>query len=303
MGNRNKFTALALLLCLCLCGCTGKQETYTAAQQYTAELSLPQEHPEPGYEQFPVYFDGLLMDQGCIRDGEMYLSPGAICSYLHIYWSWQGDEAAFTLTLSGTDFTGSRSMEYLTGNGRYFYAPQGWFIAGGQLYLPYDLLSRFLCLDTEIEKGEQAMYVSTLNARIIPGGEDYYDLNYPSEELFWLSQIIYAESWQQPLAGQIGVGNVVMNRVDSPDFPATIFDVIFDMDHNIIQFEPISNGSVYATPDEMARIAACLCLDGYNTVGDSLYFVNPAYGSGWFDSSLDLTIAIGDHNFYSVRGA
>ncbi|MEI3102536.1 MAG: cell wall hydrolase, partial [Oscillospiraceae bacterium] len=70
-----------------------------------------------------------------------------------------------------------------------------------------------------------------------PRREDYYELNYPSEELFWLSQIIHAEAWQQPLAGQIGVGNVVMNRVNSPDFPSTVFDVIFDMDHNIVQFE------------------------------------------------------------------
>ena len=264
---------LAALLCPWLLGCSRQPVADGGPEPELRELSLPKEHTDPGYEQFPVYFDGLLMDQGCIRDGELYISPGEICAYLDIAWSWKGDDKSFTLSLSDTDFTGSSDMEYLSGNGRYFYAPQG-------------------CL-----------YISTLNARIIPGGEDYYELNYPSEELFWLSQIIHAEAWQQPLAGQIGVGNVVLNRVDSPDFPDTVFDVIFDMDHNIVQFEPISNGSVYSQPDEMARIAACLCLDGYNTVGDSLYFVNPSYGSGWFDSSLDLTVTIGDHNFYSVRGA
>lgn len=302
MKRRYKLAALALALCLGLSGCTSGQAADDAGVPFTSELSLPARHPDPSYEQFPVYFDGLLMDQGCIRDGELYLNPAAICGYLDMDWSWQGDEDNFSLILDGTEFTGSSSQEYLSGNGRYFYAPQGWFTAGGQLYLPYDLLGRFLCLDIETGR-EQRMDISTLNARLIPGGEDYYELNYPSEDLFWLSQIIHAESWQQPLAGQIGVGNVVMNRVESPDFPVTIFDVIFDMDHDIIQFEPISNGSVYSQPDEMARIAACLCLDGYNTVGDSLYFVNPDYGSGWFDSSLDLTVTIGDHNFYSVRGA
>ena len=304
MRLRHKAAAaalLAILLCPWLWGCR-QQEPDNTPDPAAQELSLPREHPEPGYEQFPVYFDGLLMDQGCVRDGELYLSPGEICSYLDMDWSWKGDEGSFTLSLAGTDFTGSSDVEYLSGNGRYFYAPQGWFTAGDKLYLPYDLLCRFLCLDAELE-ADGGLYISRLNARLIPGGEDYYDLNYPSEELFWLSQIIHAEAWQQPLAGQIGVGNVVMNRVDSPDFPGTVFDVIFDMDHNIIQFEPISNGSVYSQPDEMARIAACLCLDGYNTVGDSLYFVNPSYGSGWFDSSLDLTVTIGDHNFYSVRGA
>lgn len=294
--------AAAALLSCWLCGCR-RQEPEASSSPAPQELSLPTERPSPGYREFPVYFDGLLMDQGCIRDGEMYLSPGEICSYLGIAWSWNGDESAFTISLDGTEFGGSREDGYLSGNGRYFYAPEGWFTAGDKLYLSYELLCRFLCLDVQPEEGSDALYLSTLNARVIPGGEDYYELYFPSEELFWLSQIIHAEAWQQPLAGQIGVGNVVLNRVDSPDFPSTVFDVIFDMDHNIIQFEPISNGSVYSQPDEMARIAACLCLEGYNTVGDSLYFVNPAFGSGWFDSSLDLTVTIGDHNFYSVRGA
>lgn len=294
---------MLILLCLSLSACSSGKPPDTSPSPSPAPLSLRQEHPQPGYEQFPVYIDSLLMDQGCIRNGELYLNPGIVCELLDIDWSWQGTDDEFLLILDGVEFSGSSSDEYLTGNGRYFYAPQGWFSSQGQIYIPYDLLGRFLCLDISVREGEQAMDISTLNARLIPGGEDYYDLNYPNEELFWLSQIIHAEAWQQPLAGQIGVGNVVMNRVDSPDFPPTIFDVIFDMDHNIVQFEPISNGSVYSQPDEMARIAACLCLDGYNTVGDSLYFVNPSYGSGWFDSSLDLTVTIGDHNFYSVRGA
>ena len=302
MHPRTKLLVPLLLLCLLLCGCAGQQVTTPAPSAQPQLLSLPQPGQRPDGEQLPVYMDGLLLDRACRKDGVLYLSPAAVCNWLEIPCAWQGDEAAFTLTLRGTDFTGDSSREYLSGNGRYFYAPEGWFTAAGQLYLPCDLLCRILCLDASLSEDGSRLEISTLNARVIPGGEDYYELNYPSEDLFWLTQIIYAESWQQPLAGQIGVGNVVLNRVNSPDFPSTVFDVIFDMEHNI-QFEPITNGSVYAQPDEQSRIAACLCLDGYNTVGDSLYFVNPAYGSGWFDSTLDLTVTIGGHNFYSVRGA
>ena len=302
MHPRTKLLVPLLLLYLLLCGCARQQASAPAPSVEVQLLHLPQPGQKPPYEQLPVYIDGLLMDRACRKDGNLYLSPTAVCNWLEFSNSWQGDETAFTLTLQGVDFTGYSAMEYLSGNGRYFYAPDGWFTACGQLYLPCDLLCRLLCLDASLSGDGSRLDISTRNARVIPGGEDYYDLNYPSEDLFWLTQIIYAESWQQPLAGQIGVGNVVLNRVDSPDFPSTVFDVIFDMEHNI-QFEPITNGSVYATPDEQSRIAACLCLDGYNTVGDSLYFVNPAYGSGWFDATLDLTITIGGHNFYSVRGA
>lgn len=299
MGLPNKLAPL--LLCLLLTGCSSGQPVQPGSPtESPAVLTAPSRLSD--YEHCPVYADGLLTDRALVKDGELYLSPEALCSRLDVRFSWQGDENSLKLSLDGTEFSGDSSREYISGNGRYFYAPQGWFFAEDKLYLPCDLFCRFLCLDYSAAGDLSRLDISCLNARVIPGGEDYYELNYPSEDLFWLSQIIYAESWQQPLAGQIGVGNVVMNRVSSPDFPGTVFDVIFDMEHNI-QFEPISNGSVYAQPDQLSRIAACLCLDGYNTVGDSLYFVNPAYGSSWFDSTLDLTVTIGGHNFYSVRGA
>lgn len=43
--------------------------------------------------------------------------------------------------------------------------------------------------------------------------------------------------------------------------------------------DPAADGSVLGEPDERSVIAACLCLEGYNTVGESLYFVNPDRGT------------------------
>jgi N-acetylmuramoyl-L-alanine amidase len=293
MRRPNKLLLLTLIVSLCL---AGYSQEASAAQ--TETLSLQGQHLATPYTQVPIYIDGLLMDKACLKDGELYFSPAVICSWLDIDWSWQGDENNFTLTLDGIDFTGDSSMNYLTGNGRYFYAPQGWFVANDRLYLPYDLLCRYLCLDAYVAEDYSSLSLSTLNAQIIPGGDDYYELNYSNDDIFWMSQIIHAESWQQPMAGQIGVGNVVLNRVAAEQYPDTIFDVIFDM-QGVVQFEPVTNGSVYSTPDEQSIIAAYLCMDGYNTVGDSLYFVNPTYGSDWFDSSLKFNLSIGDHNFYT----
>ena len=91
--------------------------------------------------------------------------------------------------------------------------------------------------------------------------------------MYWLSRIICAEAGGESLAGQVAVGNVVLNRVDSDEFPNTIHEVIFDRKH-AVQFEPVSNGTVYNEPTETSVQAAKLALQGVNTAGKSLYFFN-----------------------------
>ena len=46
------------------------------------------------------------------------------------------------------------------------------------------------------------------------------------EELYCLSKNIYFESRNQPTLGQIAVGQVTMNRVNSPRFPNTVCGVV-----------------------------------------------------------------------------
>lgn len=55
-----------------------------------------------------------------------------------------------------------------------------------------------------------------------------------------MSSIIYAEAGNQCYAGQLAVGIIIMNRVDSKDFPNTINKVIYQKN----QFGPVSNGSL-----------------------------------------------------------
>ncbi len=94
---------------------------------------------------------------------------------------------------------------------------------------------------------------------------------YQADVVYWLSRIIYAESGNQPLDGKIAVGNVVLNRVASPRFPNSVYEVIFQRN----QFTPAANGSINRTPSAESVVAAKLCLDGANTAGSALYFVNP----------------------------
>ena len=172
-------------------------------------------------------------------------------------------------------------------------------LENGRLYLSEDVIERVFGVKVTVFGDPQQVDISTDGISIISGGANYYDVNFSSEELFWLPRIIYAETRGQALAGLIGVGNVVHNRVAHEGFPDTVFEVIFDNKH-AIQFTPAATGAVLGDPDERSVVAAYLCLEGYNTVGNSLYFVNPKKAnSEWFEEELQFVCSIGDHDFYA----
>ena len=248
-------------------------------------------------QSMPVYIDGLLSARAEILGETIFLPPEAVCAVAGLSMSWSEDNGTLTLSVPGAVLTGHRGDGYFEADGRYIYAPDGWLIRGDVLYLPSDAVERLFGVKVNVSAKRDRLELSTEKLSVISGGANYYELNYDAEMLYWLPQIINAEAKFEPLAGQIGVGSVVMNRLSSPDFPDTIFEVIYDTEHTV-QFEPISTGGIYQEPTEQATIAAYLCLEGYNTVGDCLYFVNPEFGSGWFDSSLELVETIGHHNFY-----
>lgn len=124
--------------------------------------------------------------------------------------------------------------------------------------------------------------------------------SYDPDELYWLSRIISAESQGEPWEGKLAVGHVVLNRVSHPDFPNTIYGVIFD-DRWGGQFEPVRNGTIYLTPtEESVRAAmACLSQSAQNPVGDSLYFLAPSLTNNhWTMENRDYVTTIGTHWFY-----
>ena len=272
--------ALALLLALCLL-CPGLAATAD----------------DGGAQSVPVYIDRLLSARAYVSAEVVFLPPEAVCAAARLSMSWSEDNGTLTLSVPGAVLTGHKDDGYFEADGRYIYAPDGWLVKGDVLYLSSDAVERLFGVKINVSEKRDRLELSTDKLAVISGGANYYELNYDAELLYWLPQIINAEAKFEPLAGQIGVGNVVMNRLRSPDFPDTIFEVIYDTEHTV-QFEPISTGGIFQEPTEQATIAAYLCLEGYSTVGGSLYFVNPEFGSGWFDSSLELVETIGHHNFY-----
>lgn len=122
---------------------------------------------------------------------------------------------------------------------------------------------------------------------------------YTEEDFYWLCRIISAESKGESLVGQIAVGNVICNRVASDQFPDTIKEVVFDRKDGV-QFDPVSNQTIYLEPTEQSILAAQLALAGVDVAGESLYFFNPAFSQGlWVRSNRTYCTTIGCHMFYN----
>jgi N-acetylmuramoyl-L-alanine amidase len=120
------------------------------------------------------------------------------------------------------------------------------------------------------------------------------------EDIYWLARIIEAEAGAEPYLGKVAVGNVIMNRVKSPNFANTVKAVIFEDYHGIPQFSPVTDGTIYNTPSTASNQAAQEAYNGAKPVGSALYFFNPAKAEGgWIVKNRQYITTIGNHSFYN----
>lgn len=246
-----------------------------------------------------VYLDGLLRGRAYLDNGKIYLSMESVSDFYSLGISAVFKDGELYFTGPNFDMYVNSDAGYTRVNGRYLYTPDGYFRSGGQIYLPLEVLARIFGFEYSVPEDDQPrVELQRGELNVLQGGDNYYDINFVSEDIFWLSRIIRAEAQNEPLSCMIGVGNVVLNRVASDEYPDNVFDVIFDEKYGQ-QFEPVGNGTVYADPTEEAIIATYLVLEGYNTVGGSMYFLNPHLADDtWFRTDLQFCCTLGLMDFY-----
>ena len=252
----------------------------------------------PGFPEVRVYMLSRLAGRACLIHDEVYMSLGEISALYDLDLDIQVSSSGFTALTEGLEMSAEAEAEYMLANHRYLFLPDSYFPFGDDVYLPLDAIRRIFGIDAELV-GEDRIDISTRQCRFITGSEDYYKLNMSAEYQYWLPRIIAIETVDEPMAGKIGVGNVILNRVKSPRYPDTIYRVLYD-NNTGVQFAPATTGALKAKlEDEESRIAACLIYEGYNTVGDSLFFANPENnGDYWFRTNCILVVTIGRHEFF-----
>ena len=226
-------------------------------------------------------------------DGTAYvvLSAGAKALDSTATFSWDAGSQTATVTTGKLTLTAKVGELYLVANGRYLYIPQTVRLLDGQVAVPLTVLAKAFDAQVSWEASTGITRVTTGSGALM-SGEQYYNQN----DLFWLSRLITAESGNQPLEGQMAVGNVVLNRVRSSRFPNTVEGVIAQKN----QFTTYNSGRLAnRTPNASSVIAAKLVLDGgvVEETEGALYFDSAA--SSWASRNRTCIAVIGGHKFYA----
>jgi len=266
---------LALSLCLALFVCAAGP-AYAAEE---AESSVPQ-----------IYIDGALYENPytTVINEVTYISLVNVIQLMRpqasIVWEDGGPKARD----EGLELSARPGDLYLYANGRYLYIPgrvQTATAPDGTLatLVPVRVLAKALGASVDWDGTVQ---ITSEGEALVPGDE-FYD----QDAIYLLSHIIYSESGNQPLEGKIAVGNVLLNRVNHPSFPSTLYDVVYQPG----QFYPA--GAMQKTPNASSVLASKLCLEGAVIVPNAYWF-NGVGKPCWASQHKTCVAVIGGHAFY-----
>ncbi len=147
-------------------------------------------------------------------------------------------------------------------------------LVNGRTMVPIRFVSENL--DCDVKWDELTYSVSIYKEGVVIPEELIENRWYTDEDLLWLARIVHVEVKGLSVNGKVGVANVVLNRVKSPEFPNTVYDVIFASG----QFPPVKKASFKElVPSKECFIAAKMALNGINNVENCLFFNNVPFKS------------------------
>jgi len=134
------------------------------------------------------------------------------------------------------------------------------------------------------------------------------DKTVDKKELDCMASNIYFEASTQERIGKIGVAQVTMNRVRSPEFPNSVCEVVFQGPKNkkhkhLCQFSWYCDGK----PDiirskrmwrECIYIAKYVMLGGVPDITKKSTHYHADYVRPWWAKKMEKTVKLGDHIFY-----
>lgn len=123
------------------------------------------------------------------------------------------------------------------------------------------------------------------------------EITLDEEEAYLLAKIAMAEAEGEDTEGKALVMLTVLNRVESDQFPDTIYDVIFEKD----AFTPTQNGRFdKVEPDDDCWKALWLIqVEHWDESQGALYFERNTIEATWHSRNLNRLFTHGNHTFYT----
>ena len=190
------------------------------------------------------------------------------------YWALRNFQQDYGLDVDG--IAGAKTKTTLANNSQY---NREWVmeqINKGTRFTHYGGQS----LENQVQQG-------TKNSQVqLPG-------KYSEQDLQLMANAVYGEARGEPYEGQVAVAAVILNRLESPDFPNSISGIIFQPR----AFTAVADGQIWLEPNERAKQAVLDAMNGWDPSENALYYFNPATAtSGWIWSRPQIK-QIGDHIF------
>lgn len=117
--------------------------------------------------------------------------------------------------------------------------------------------------------------------------------SYSSSDVYLLAKVIAAEARGESYTGQVAVGAVVLNRVDSSSFPDTVAGVVYQKG----AFSAVTDSNWSVEPTAESKRAARDAINGWDPSGGALYYYNPAKTSNKWIRTRPVITTIGKHVF------
>ena len=142
-------------------------------------------------------------------------------------------------------------------------------------------------------QADNGIYVSGAVGGVTASALGIYMSQQESNDLYLLAKCIYAEARGESYIGKVAVGAVILNRVASPDFPDSIYGVIYQP----WAFTAVHDGQINLEPDGASYQAATDALTGWDPTYGCLYYYNPDVATSSWIWTRKVVTQIGKHVF------
>ncbi|RHW39332.1 spore cortex-lytic enzyme [Lysinibacillus yapensis] len=116
---------------------------------------------------------------------------------------------------------------------------------------------------------------------------------YSERDIQLMANAVYGEARGEPYEGQVAVAAVILNRLESPDFPNSISEIIFQPR----AFTAVADGQIWLEPNERAKQAVLDAMNGWDPSENALYYFNPVTATSEWIWTRPQIKQIGEHIF------